>query len=143
MSCKSAIYVASTSPTTITLTAAQPSGTLPLGTVIRRFGCNAQLSGNGILLDGQGYYDVDSSVTITPVTAGNYTVTLFRDGAAVPGATQTIAAAAAGPVAFNIPALVRLQCCSSSATLTLVLTTSAALPATVTINNVGVVVEKI
>ena len=143
MSCKSAIYTANTSPSTITLTAAQPSATLPLGTVIRRFGCNAQLSGNGILLDGSGYYDVDASVTITPVAAGDYTVSLYRDGVAVPGATQTVTAVAAAAVNFNIPALVRLQCCDSSATLTLVLTTTATLPAEVTVNNVGVVVEKI
>lgn len=143
MSCKSAIYTANTSPATITLTAAQPSATLPLGTVIRRFGCNAQLSGNGILLDGSGYYDVDASVTLTPVAAGDYTVTLYRDGVAVPGAAQTVTAVAAAAVNFNIPALVRLQCCDSSATLTLVLTTAAALPAEVTVNNVGVVVKKI
>lgn len=139
---KSAIYTANTSPATITLTTAQPTATLSLGTVIRRFGCNVQLSGNGILLDGQGYYDVDASVTITPVAAGNYTVSLFADGVVVPGATQTVTAAAAATVNFNIPALVRLQCCDSSATLTLVLSTAATLPATVTVNNVGVIVEK-
>lgn len=143
MSCKSAIYTANTSPSTITLTVGQPTATLSLGTVIRRFGCNAQLSGNGILLDGQGYYDVDASVTLTPVAAGNYTVSLFADGVAVPGATQTMTAGAAATVNFNIPALVRLQCCDSSATLTLVLSTTATLPATVTINNIGIVVEKI
>ena len=143
MSCKSAIYTANTSPATIALTAAQPSATLPLGTVIRRFGCNTQLSGNGILLDGSGYYDVAASVTLTPVAAGDYTVTLYRDGVAVPGATQTVTAVAAAAVNFNIPALVRLQCCDSSATLTLVLTTTATLPAEVAVNNVGVVVEKI
>lgn len=143
MSCKSALYSANTSPATITLTTAQPTATLSLGTVIRRFGCNVQLSGNGILLDGQGYYDVDASVTITPVAAGNYTVSLFADGVAVPGATQTVTAGAAATVNFNIPALVRLQCCDSSATLTLVLSTAATLPATATVNNVGVIVEKI
>lgn len=143
MSCKSAIYTANTSASTVTLTAAQPSATLPLGTVIRRFGRNIQLSGNGILVDGEGYYDVGASVTLTATTAGNYTLTLFKDGVAVPGATQTVTAAAAGVITFNIPALVRLQCCDSSATLSLVLTTTAALPAIVTLNNVGVVVEKI
>ena len=143
MSCKSGLYSANTTPATLTLTTAQPAATLPLGTVIRRFGCNIQLSGNGILLDGSGYYDVDASVTLTPVAAGDYTVTLFRDGVAVPGATQTVTAVAAAAVNFNIPALVRLQCSDSSATLTLVLTTTAALPAEVTVNNVGVVVEKI
>lgn len=143
MSCKSAIYTANSAPATITMTTSQPAATLSLGTVIRRFGCNTQLSGNGILLDGQGYYDVDASVTITPAAAGDYTVTLFADGVAVPGATQTVTAVAAAAIAFNIPALVRLQCCDSSAALTLVLTTTATLPAEVTINNVGVVAEKI
>lgn len=143
MSCKSAIYTANTTPATITLTTAQPTATLSLGTVIRRFGGNVQLSGNGILVEGSGYYDVDASVTATPATAGNYTMTLYQDGVAVPGATQTVTAAAAASIAFNISALVRLQCCNSSATLTLVLSTTAALPVTVVVNNVGVVVEKI
>ena len=143
MSCKSAIYTANTTPATLSLTAAQPTAALPLGTVIRRFGCNAQLSGNGILLDGSGYYDVDASVTLTPVAAGDYTVTLYRDGVVIPGATQTVTAVAGAAVNFNIPALVRLQCCDSSATLSLVLSTTATLPAEVTVNNVGVVVEKI
>lgn len=143
MSCKSALYTANTSPISLDLTVAQPTATLPLGTTIRRFGCNTKLSGNGILIDGEGYYDVDASVTLTPAAAGDYTVTLYRDGVAVPGATQTITAAAAASIAFNIPSLVRLQCCNSSASLTLVLSTTATLPATVVVNNVGVVVEKI
>lgn len=143
MSCKSAIYTANTSANTITLTTAQPTASIPLGTIIRRFGKNIHLSGNGILLNGEGYYDMDASVTLTPVTAGNYTITLFKDGVAVPGATQTVTAAAASSVTFNIPALVRLQCCSSSSTLTLVLSSTAAVSLVVTINNVGVVVEKI
>lgn len=143
MSCKSAIYTANTSPVALNITAQQPEVTLPMGTVIRRFGQNVQLSGNGILLDGEGYYDVDASVTLTPVAAGDYTVSLFRDGVAVPGARQTVTAAANAAISLNIPALVRLQCCNSSAVLTLVLTTTATLPAVVTANNVGVVVEKI
>lgn len=109
----------------------------------RRFGCNARLNGTGILVSGEGYYDVDASVTMTPAEAGNYTVNLIADGVLVPGATQTVTAVADSAIAFNIPALVRLACCNSSATLTLQLTTSATLPATVVINNTGVVVEKI
>lgn len=143
MSCKSAIYTTNSTPASITLTTAQPTATLSLGTVTRRFGGNIQLSGNGILLDGEGYYDVDVNVGITPAAAGDYTVTLYQDGVAVPGASQIITAAAAAAIAFNIPALVRLQCCSSSATLTLVLSTAAALPATIAVNNVGVVVKKL
>lgn len=74
--------------------------------------------------------------------AGTYTVTLFKDGVAVPGATQTITAAAAGTVSVNIPAIVRNQCCDSTSTLTLVIT-SATVPATVTIDNTAVVVTKL
>lgn len=141
---KSAIYTANQRPYPTTLTTAQPTAQLELGTVIRRFGCNAQLSGSGILLDGQGYYDVDTNVTITPEVAGDYTIALYEDGVAVPGAQQTVTVPAIGDaIAFNIPALVRLQCCNSSATLTLVLSTTATLPTTVTINNVGVLVEKV
>lgn len=143
MSCKSAIYTANTSSTALTITTATTPVTIPLGTTIRRFGNNIQLSGSGILVEGQGYYDIDANVTLTPVTAGAYTVTLYSDGAPVPGATQTVTAAANASTTFNIPAVVRNQCCSSSKTLTLGVTTTAAVPATLTVNNVGVVVEKI
>lgn len=84
MSCKSAIYTADPSSTVLTLSTAAGTA-IPLGTTVRRFGCNAVLSGNGILLKGQGYFDVDASVTFTPTAAGAYTVTLFKDGVAVPG----------------------------------------------------------
>lgn len=140
---RSALYTANPSSTTITLTTAQPTSFIPLGPVIRRYGCNINMSGNGILLDGDGYYFVDTSVTATAAAAGNYTVTLYQDGVAVPGATQTVTAAAAGTFAINIPALLRLKCCGASATLVLVLSTTATLPATVTVNNVGAVVLKV
>lgn len=143
MSCKSAIYTANNTPSSINLTAQQPAAVLPLGTIIRRFGKNVQLSGNGILLNGGGYFDVDASIMLTPVAAGNYTIALFEDGVAILGAIQIMTAGAGAIVNFNIPALVCLQCCDDSAILTLVLTTTAALPATIALNNVGVVVEKI
>lgn len=142
MSCKSAIYAANSSSTTLTISTAA-GAVIPLGTTVRRFGGCLQLSGNGILAEGDGYFDVDSSVTFTPAVAGNYTVTLLKDGVAVPGATQTIIAAAGGPVSVNVPAIVRNLCCGGSSTLTLVITTTAALPATVTVNNSAMVVERI
>lgn len=124
MSCKSAIYTADPSSTVLTLPTAAGTA-IPLGTTIRRFGCNAVLSGNGVLLKGQGHFDVDASVTFTPTAAGAYTVMLFKDGIAVPGATQTVTAAAAGTVSVNIPAIVRNQCCDSTSTLTFVITSAS------------------
>lgn len=148
MSCKSAIYVASTSPVTINLTAQQPTATLPLGTTVRRFGrsnCEniLELSGNGILARYSGYYDVDASAVLTPAAAGIYTVTLYQDGQPVQGASQSITAAAGDTIALNIPSIVRTRCDCGASALTLVVSTTAALPAAIVANNIGVVVEKI
>lgn len=55
---------------------------------------------------------------------------------------DTITAAAAGTVSVNIPAIVHNQCCDSTSTLMLVIT-SATVPATVTIDNTAVVVTKL
>lgn len=140
MSCKSAIYTADPSSTVPTLSTAAGTA-IPLGTAARCFGCNAVLSGNGILPKGQGYLDVDAGVTFTPTVAGAYTATPFKDGVAVPGATQAVTAAAAGTVSVDIPATVRNRCRDGTSTLTPVITT-AAVPATVTTDNTAVVVAK-
>ena len=79
--------------------------------------------------------------TAAGTAAGAYTVTRFKDGAAVPGATQTVTAVAAGTVSVDIPAIVRNRCRDSTSTLTLV-ATGATVPATVTIDNTAVVVTK-
>lgn len=143
MSCKSALYTASTTATTVTLTAAQPTAVLPLGTTVRRFGCSVSQSGDGVLLKERGYYEVETNVVITPAAAGTYTVTIFADGSPVQGATQTVTATAGATLGINVPAMVRLQCCDSATTLTLRLSTTATLPATIAVNNTAVVVEKL
>lgn len=142
MSCKSAIYAANQSQGSITISDSQPNAIILLGSVVRRIGCDLQLSGNGIIIDNKGYYNVQANVTMTPAAAGDYTMTLLKDGTAVLGATQQISAAEGTPIGFNIPAIVRQSCCESSV-LSLAISTTATLPATTTINNVGIVVEKI
>lgn len=116
-------------------------GIIPLGSINRRFGCKCNnaldLNGNGITINEAGYYDVDVSVTATATAAGNVTITLLKDGVAVPGATATATAAASGTVALPITPLVR-QMCGSGSTLTLVLTGTAS-----TINNVSVKIIKV
>lgn len=135
MSCK-AIYTVNQGAQAVAV-----GGTISLGSIIRRLGCGCNnalnLNGNGITISERGYYDVDISVTATAAAAGNVTVTLLRDGVAVPGATATETAAASGTVALPITPLIRQMECSGS-TLTLVLTGTAA-----TINNVSVKVVKI
>ena len=111
-----------------------------LGSVQRRFGCNCRLSGNGIELDGQGYYTVDANVSVAPTAAGPVTVALFNNGVQVPGAIAYGNATAAGePVNLTLVATLRQGCCCDSAdNLTLVLIEGAG-----TVQNVSMRVEKI
>lgn len=134
MSCKSLIYVAMQTPTAVAV-----NGIIPLGTIVRRYGCNCNLNGNGIAINGQGYYDVDVSVEAVPDAAGTVTIQLLKDGVAVPGATAAATVAAvANTVTLAFPATVRLGCCSTGSVLTLLLTGAAS-----TVNNVAARVEKI
>ena len=134
MSYKSLIYTAMQTPTAVAV-----NGIIPLGTIVRRYGCNCNLNGNGIAINGQGYYDVDVSVEAVPDAAGTVTVQLLKDGVAVPGATAAATVAAvANTVTLAFPATVRLGCCSTGSVLTLLLTGAAS-----TVNNVAARVEKI
>ena len=117
------------------------NGIINLGTVVRRFGPNINLSGDAIQISGPGYYDVSASITATPTAAGNVTVTLFKDGVAVSGATATQAAAAEDtPVNLSISALLRefCSCCESISNLTLVLSGTAS-----EVSNISVIVRKL
>ena len=133
MSCKSALYAAMQTPTAVAV-----DGVIPLGSLIRRYGCDVALNGNAVNITGAGYYDVDASVTVSPAAAGTVTVTLYKDGVAVPGATASETAAANGTVDLSIPALVRQVCCAAGSALTLMLTGVAA-----TVNNVALRVQRI
>ena len=117
MSCKSALYTAMQTPTAVAV-----GGVIPLGGLIRRYGCDIALNGNAVNLSGVGYYDVDASITATLTAAGAVTATLYKDGVAVPGATATETGAAGGTVNLDLMALVRQPCCAAGAALTLVLT---------------------
>ena len=138
MSCKSALYAAMQTPTAVAV-----DGVIPLGSLIRRYGCDLSLNGNAVNIAGgnqsAGYYDVDASVTVAPAAVGTVTIILFKDGVAVPGATASATAAAANDALdLNITALVRQVCCAAGSALTLVLTGAAA-----TVNNVALRVQRI
>lgn len=105
---KAAIYVVNNSTQDVT-----DGGAINPGTVIRRFGPNVGISGNGIQVDGIGYYSVDTSITLAPTAAGEVTVTAFKNGIAIPGAVATETVAAADDVVnLSINALIReTGCC--------------------------------
>lgn len=138
MSCKSVLYAAMQTPSAVAV-----GGVIPLGSLIRRYGCDLSLNGNAVNITGgnqsAGYYDVDASLTVAPAAVGTVTVTLFKDGVAVPGATASATAAAANDALdLNITALVRQVCCAAGSALTLVLTGAAA-----SVDNVALRVQRI
>lgn len=128
---KSGIYTANTTSAEL-----GSNSVIPLGSVIRRFGCALDLNGNGINIAETGYYDVKASVTYTPTDAGVLTVQLMADGVAVPGAVASVTSAAATTYNLSIVGMVR-RCCSSAGTLTLMVNLAG------TLNNVGLVVEEV
>lgn len=134
MGCKSGIYAVNTTQGT----AVANGGTLPLGNIIRRYGQNITLGGNGLSLTGGGYYDVDATVTVTATAAGPVSAALYLNGVEVPGAVATVTAAADEIVTLPVSALVRLNGCNAEGTLTLVIGGQA-----VTSYNTAIVAEKI
>lgn len=109
------------------------------GTVIRRYGCNCRLSGNGIEIDGAGYYEVDATVTVVPDAIGAVSVALYKDGVQVPGAIATGAVSTQGnAVTLPIITTLRKGCeCDGASNITLVLTAGAS-----TVTNVSVRIVK-
>lgn len=117
--------------------AAAAGGIIGLGSTQRRFGCNLRLSGNGIEAVGEGYYTIDANVSVTPTAAGAVTIAVFQDGVQIPGAIAFTTGTAAAPEAVVIPTTIRLGCCDSSSTITVVLVAGAG-----TVNNIAVRVIK-
>lgn len=130
---KSAIYTVNTSAPTVAV-----NGTIPLGNTVRRYGACIRQDGDAISICGKGYYLVTASVTASPTAAGNVTVTLLKDGVAVPGATGTATVAAAGTADITIACIVRNICDCGGSQLSLTLTGTASV-----INNAAVTVTKL
>ena len=133
---KSAIYIVNPSTQVV-----QVDGVITPGTIIRRFGPNLALSGNGIQISGAGYYDIDATFNVAPTEVGEVIITAYLDGVQIPGAVATETATAAGDfVNLSISALVRenCPCCSGLRTLTFVLSGISS-----NVTNTAIVVEKI
>ena len=133
---KSALYVANTSNQIV-----QVDGIITPGTIVRRYGPNIGLAGNAIQIAGAGYYEINASLTAEATAAGEITVTVYKDGVPLQGATATETAAAVGDfVNLSISAIVRefCSCCDGLTNLTFVLTGNDT-----TITNVAITVEKL
>lgn len=133
---RSAIYTTNPSVQAVAI-----NGIIDPGTVIRRFGCNLQLSGNAIREEGEGYYEYNVSATVAPTAIGTVTITAFKNGVAIPGATASESVATANtPVNLSLNFMLRepCACCDGGSNITFVLTGTAS-----NVNNIAIVAEKI
>ena len=110
-----------------------------LGSVQRRYGCNLRLSGNAIECNGEGYYTIDGSISVSPTVAGPVTVAIYNNGVQIPGVIAYGSVSTAGnPVTLPLVGTIRQGCCCDSAdNLTVVLISGAGV-----VNNVSLRVEK-
>ena len=131
---KSLLYTVNTSVQEVPI-----NGIIEPGTTIRRFGQNIVLSGNGIQIEGAGYYEINADFTLAPTAAGEATITAYLDGVAIPGATATVTAAGGDFANLSIVAVIKegCPCCNGVKTLTFVLSDTAS-----SITNSAIVVEK-
>lgn len=108
---KSLIYTANTSG------AAVPIGnTVPVGSIIRRYGKCIDATGSAINVQETGYYDVDVSASVTAAAAGDVMLALTQDGVPVPGARAavTVTTATTQVVDLSFSAVIRIMCCGNS-----------------------------
>lgn len=102
------------------------NGTIGLGQVLRRYGCNCRLNGDAVEIEGAGYYTISATVTATPTAAGAVSVAVYKDGVAVTAANATQTVATEGDtVTLPLETTVRLNCCDGASAITLVLTSGA------------------
>ena len=138
---RSAIYTANTSDQTVVI-----DNNINLGSIQRRFGCALDLSGFEIRVKESGYYEVNSSVTVSSETPGEVVITLYKDNVIVPGATAAATIAAAGDFTnLSIDAIIRegCQCCDGASNLTIKVSSPTEALTSVTVNNIAAVVEKL
>lgn len=94
-------------------------GTIPGGTIVRRYGAATQ-SGNGVVVYETGYYNVDVNVVYTPVTTGVNTISLYDNGVEIPGALATVYGTANIPQQVTLHAMIRVIRCGEPHTITTV-----------------------
>ena len=98
------------------------NGVLPLTTIVRRRGQCIQQSNDSVVLGAPGYYHVTVNATFTAPVAGDVTLQLRQDNLPVSGGTasQTITTAATEVRSISFESIVRVPCCGSPVTLSVI-----------------------
>lgn len=110
-------------------------GIINFGSPVYRTGCNLNMMAGNVVISGTGYYFIDTNINLIFAEAGTATITLYKDGVAIPGGVAVFTATV-GDTAVSIPAVVREKCCCDSV-ITAVLTGVGA-----SITNASISIEK-
>lgn len=106
---KSLVYAANTATQAVPV-----NGTINFGNVVRRYGCDTNVAGGILNVSGIGYYSIDANFEFEGTGTGVAVITLYKDGAAIPGAVAKRSTAADTTYAVTIPTEVRQKCCCES-----------------------------
>lgn len=133
MSCKSLLYTAL--PSTATVAA---GGVVPLGNVVRRYGCAIRMDGDSITLLEPGYYAISVTATVQPTATTAFNLVVLENGIPLQGAITTVAPTDAGnSTPMMIPRTVSRVYCNGTKNI------SVQLSAAGTVTHFAVVVEKV
>ena len=108
---KALIYTANTSGAEVPI-----GNTVPVGSIIRRYGRCIDATGSALNIQESGYYLVDVSATVTAAVAGDVILALTQDGVPVPGARAAVTITTADTQIENlkITAVIRVTCCANA-----------------------------
>ena len=90
--------------------------TIPVGSIIRRYGKCIDATGSAINLVENGYYIVDVTASVTAAAAGDVVLALTQNGVPVPGAraAATITTADTQIENLSMTAVIRVMCCDTA-----------------------------
>lgn len=108
---KALIYTANTAGAEVPV-----GNTVPVGSIIRRYGKCIDATGSAVNLVESGYYLVDVSASVTAGVAGDVILALTQDGVPVPGAraVATITTINTQAEVLAITAVIRVMCCDTA-----------------------------
>lgn len=113
--------------------------TINFGSTIRRMGKCIRLNNGNVEMNGAEYGNILANVTIQgDATGGVATVTLYKDGIAIPGAKASQTLGASATASLVIPAMIRKFCNCSPTEITAIVTGVAG-----AITNASILVEKV
>lgn len=108
--CRAIIYAANTNSQTV-----DDGRVINFGNIVRRYGCNCNVSGGNVIVSGTGYYEIDTDFTFQSGGDGTAVITLYQDGVEIPGGKASLSVATDLIYAVSVPAVIRQRCgCDST-----------------------------